>query len=336
MVPPVTRVKDAEEASLPVMPTPAVRNRITSLGYGSGPWERPDLIAKWGKAVTGKTIQEAKDLGWLVSPYQGQYFVPSARDLMVAAWLPPAQRVELVASRTLAKSGMRYWCLSAWARSQGLLFSDPIFVTDLSPAGGGVPAEPGADFSLAELGERARALSKSLRRVPFASNTIIVTALGKLSAQRMTARVNLPAPARRLQKREIDPGALALSDDEPAPWVIEYDVSRQLDDKAWLIAFLNALRLPRILEGMRKLAKQEIDREEEGEGIMYSEDLIERASSWAAFFAPPSPNENWKSVLASGSVPYLLVPPSLWDETISLSASRAYDELTGLRRQLGA
>lgn len=335
MVRPVTRVKD-EGAGLPALPTPAVRSRITSLGYGSGPWERPDLIAKWGEAVTGKTIQEAKDLGWLVSPYQGQYFVPSARDLMVAAWLPPAQRVELVASRTLAKTGMRYWCLSAWARSQGLLFSEPVFVTDLSPAGGGVPAQPGPGFSLAALGERARALSKSVRRIPFATNTIVVTALGELSTQRMIARVNLPAPARRLQRRDVDPAALALSDDEPAPWVIEYDVSRNLDDKAWLIAFLNALRLPRILEGMRKLAEQELEKEEEGEGSEYSEDLLQRATSWAAFFAPPSPNENWKSVLASGSVPYLLVPPSLWDETISLSASRAFDELSGLRRQLGA
>lgn len=328
-----TTVKD-EAFRPPVGPTRAVRDRVTDLGYGSGPWERPDLIAKWGEAVTGKTIQEAKEFGWLVSPYQGQYFVPSARDLMVAAWLPPAERVELVASRTFAKTGIRYWCLSAWARTRGLLFSEPLFVTDLASTDADF-LEPRADLSLVDLSEDVRARAKKLRRVPFAANTILVPALGRLSAQRAPARVDLPARARKLQRREGQPDALVLAEDEPAPWVIEYAVSRDMEDTAWLLAFLNALRLPRIQEGVEKLLKRERADRSKGSGSQMRQ-LVDGATWWASFFAPPSPNENWNAILATGRAQYLLVPPSLWEETIDLTTSRAYDDLSRLRRQVDA
>lgn len=321
------------------MPTSATRQRITELGYGSGPWTRAELSETWGPALANKVIDEAKDFGWLISPYRGEFYVPPARDLMVAAWLPPAQRHEFVISRSLSATGLRYWCFSAWARRRGLLFTAPLFVTDLQPSRG--PSRK-MDAPLHELIKLGQQKASRVKKAPYLENTIIVPLLGDLSSTPMRAWVSLAAKPKKKPPKEVGdswPGSLVADDMATGgrfgPTYIDYSVGRALEDRAWLIAFLNALNLPRIHEAMRTLAAEETGRDAQDPPEETAQ-VLARATRWSAYFGPPTPNEAWSSILGSGSFPYLLVPKSLWDESLSAATSRMYQDMTDLRRDLGA
>lgn len=319
---------------LPASPASAIRTKIAELGYGSGPWSRAELAERWGDASANKLIAEAKDAGWLLAPFRDQYFVPAASDLMTVSWLPSLQRREFVISRTLAASGLRAWSLSAWASTEGLLFSEPIFVTDLSLATPPPPKsarEPGR--APAALAAQARDRAEKIKSVPFLENLVIVPVLGKLGAGWERSRLRLPSRSKKSATKAV---TAAPGPGPASPDVIEYEVTRQLQDKAWLFAFLTALNIPRAREQLRKLAEAEV-------GVLSTfrqsrplKDVMDRALRWAGSFGPASPNENWQAVLQSGVAPYLLVPPMIWDESLSLASSRMFDEMTKLRRGLDA
>lgn len=325
-------IRDPEGA--PSLPAPSIRMRIAELGYGSGPWSRVQLGERWGAATANKVIAEAKDAGWLVAPLRDQFFVPAATDLMTVTWLPRAQRREFVISRTLAASRLRFWSLSAWASTEGLLFSEPLFVTDLTLADPAPPAaalEPGR--TAPAMAEQSRKRAEGIRSVPCLENVIIVPVLGRLADGWERSRVKLPGP----KKPRAYLGGLAVADPDSPPNVIRYQVTRRMDDTAWLFAFLTALNIPRAREQLRRLAEEEVganskarSRTSKGAAIM------DRAMRWGACFGPPSPNENWQAVLAGGTFPYLLVPNVIWDESLSLASSRVFDDLTKLRRSLDA
>ncbi|MFA5862615.1 MAG: hypothetical protein WDA16_13065 [Candidatus Thermoplasmatota archaeon] len=328
----------SELTGAPSLPAPSIRTRIAELGYGSGPWSRLDLVERWGAATANKLIAEAKDGGWLVAPFRDQYFVPAAADLMVVSWLPPAQRREFVISRTLAASRLRFWSLSAWASTEGLLFSEPLFVTDLSladPAPTSTALEPGRPAEA--MAEQSRKRAQAIRSVPFIENVIIVPILGRLGDRWERSRVKLPEPKRPRASRSASPGGLGVADPKTPPNVIEYQVTRRMDDAAWLFGFLSALNIPRVREPLRRLAEEEVRASSTAASRSpKARDIMDRAMRWGASFGPPSPNENWQDVLASGTFPYLLVPKAIWNESLSFAASRVFDDLTKLRRSLDA
>lgn len=342
---PVTVRKPARSAaSLPSIPTASIRERITELGYGSGPWSRIELSERWGASLANKVIDEAKEAGWLISPFRSQYFVPPARDLMVAAWLPPPQRLEFVISRSLAATGLRYWCLSAWARPRGVLFPSPAFVTDLRLARG---ADATRTTPLRDLMAQSKAQAASLKRIPYLENTIIVPLLGELSQTSMKAWVSLPAKPKKKPSKELTGDwTLTLIADEMAnggrfgPTYIDYSIGRGMDEPAWVIALLTALGLPRLRELIPRIVEETKERAGLPRGGKRpkppARDLFDDVSNWGAFFGPPALNENWQAVLKTGSFPYTLVPQTLWEETISAATSRAFEETKRLRKDLNA
>lgn len=325
------------------VPSPAIRSRVVELGYGSGPWTRLDLAEKWGDAMANKVLAEAKEAGWLVSPVRGEYYVPPVGDLMVVSWLPPPLRKEFIISRTLAASGLRFWSLSAWASTEGLLFSEPIFVTDLTrttPPPSLKDLEPGK--SPERLVERSRERAREVRSVPYLENVIIVPVMGRLSDKWERSRARLPTPG-RLPGRVQDatrwpPASFGPPEAEASlPNIIEYQVTRRMEDASWIFAFLTALNIPRARQELRRLAEEEIrDSARRGAKKLTPAELMDRAMSWSAYFGPPSLNDNWQAVLESGAFPYLLVPRMIWDESLSLASSRMFEEMTKLRRSLDA
>src|SRR2546427_8953545 len=150
---------------VPIFPPRAVIDRVLELGFLSGAWRRQELADRWGDSVANKFIQDAKEFGWLVSPFANEFYVPPAQDLMVVCWLPQPQRQEFVISRTLAATRLRYWCLSSWMRELGLEFREPLFVTDLVPAEISNPSDQRKRQpppSLAEIKERTAKAAKRL------------------------------------------------------------------------------------------------------------------------------------------------------------------------------
>lgn len=297
----------------PQSPSAAVRARVADLGYGSGPWARGELERRWGVSRANKTIDEAKQFGWLVSPSRGEFFVPTAADLAVMGWLTDARRAEFVLSRTIAAAGLRAWSLSAWAAERGILLPGPVFVTDL-----GSNTEPPAVARprRAELEATRAARLDRARGLTFLDQLIVVPALGRL--------------AETTQVQASDAGGGRAKGLPAAARLIEYAVGRTLDDVSWLFAFLAALDMPRLTEVARTLA------EEARAGAPRSrrtgrpvDDVLAGAELWASFFGPLLPNDGAKSI-AAAPFPVTLVPRSLWPEVAAASTDRAYGRTQAL------
>lgn len=318
------------DEDLPSFPTPAVRNRVLELGFGSGLWSRADLEAKWGASVANKFIDEAKSYGWLVSPFRGEFWVPTAADLMVVPWLSPQLREEFVLSRALTASGIKFWSFSRWARSEGLLFAQPLFVTDLSrrdePYAGRRPLD--------KLKENVHRRAEIVRKIPFLDRLIIVPELGKLGSTKNTSTtINKGRPKQlpsfTIMEADEDPDR----GDEPArpseatlPTIIRYPLTPTLEDPAWLIAFLIALDLPRTNAVLRKVAQEAAETEGgKKKKRRNEEDVIAEARRLSGRFGPPLPNEDWRTLLKVAEFPFFLVPPDIWQEIAATTSSRRFD-----------
>jgi len=321
------------DEALPSFPTPAVRNRVLELGFGSGLWTRADLEAKWGVSTANKFIDEAKAYGWLVSPFRNQFWVPTASDLMVVPWLSPRLRDEFILSRALAASGIKFWSLSAWARSEGLLFAQPLFVTDLSrrdePYAGRKP--------IPDLEKDVRRRAEIVSKIPFLDRLIIVPELGKLGRMNGTfttigkGRPEIVPPFTFMDAEEgTDRGGEPAKDAEVTrPTMIRYSLAPTLEDPAWLIAFLIALDLPRTNIVVRKIAQEAIEKDaRKGKKQRREEDVLVEARRLSGRFGPALPNEDWKTLLRVAEFPFFLVPPDIWQEVASGTAARRF-ELTG-------
>lgn len=320
---------------LPAFPAAAIRAKVTELGFGSGPWRREELYARWGTSAANKFIADAKGCGWLVSPYRGVFFVPAARDLMLVSWLPRAQREEFIISRTLAATGLPFWSLSGWARRAGLEFSRPLFVTDLgNPDSSRGASRPDENASVARMRGFVKGKGRRIKGLPYLEDLIIVPQLGQRGGDIVIqASLWQGKPTKNLRN---DIGEWPLFSKEPTR--VEYVVSSDIIDGAWIVAFLTALNLPRLSEKLvdiaKAQAKRSIDRAESPGSTI--EDYLRETRNWSAYFGPPMPNEGWHSVLAAGVFPYLLVPATIWDETLSAATSRTFREIDALGGELGA
>lgn len=324
------------EEDLPSFPTPAVRNRVLELGFGSGLWSRADFVEKWGSSVANKFIDEAKTYGWLVSPFRGEFWVPTAADLMVVPWLAPRLREEFVLSRALTASGLKFWCLSNWARSEGLLFPQPIFVTDLTPRDEAYDGRR----PLEELKDQVRRRADLVSKIPFLDRLIIVPELGKLGRPKNTFTTIGKARPRQLPSfslmetyEDIDrTGEDAKSGERTLPTMIRYPLAPTLEDPAWLVAFLIALDLPRTHEIMQKVVQGAVEKSaRKGKGFRREQDVLIEAQRLAGRFGPPLPNEDWRTLLKVAEFPFFLLPPDLWQEVTSTTSKRRYD----LTRRIG-
>jgi hypothetical protein len=347
-----------ENEEIPAFPPRSIVGRILELGFLSGPWNRSELEGRWGPSTTNKFIQEAKEFGWLVSPFQNEFFVPSAQDLMVVGWLPRPQRQEFIISRTLAATGMRFWCLSAWMRTYELEFPEPLFVSDLAGAPRlGDRRKKRSTFPPAkEIRERNLSIVKRLRRIPFLSNLVIVPELPQTGRFGFPAKVVLPRGVSQKPLRWdwlVEDDSSENIEDMRIQRVtrssgreIRFLLSARVDDPAWVIAFLIALGLPRIQEKLPRVLEREIQRqtfyriqEIESNGairVRIEEDLLKRIRNWGAFLGQPAPNDSWQRVLSEGLFPYLLVPWALWNELASFSASWRLQSVHNLRGLLDA
>lgn len=331
--------------AVPEFPPPFVIDRVRSLGYGTGPWQREQLVGRWGAPTADKFIGDAKAAGWLISPLRGIYYVPAAQDLTVVSWLPEPARSEFLVSRTLSAARIPYWCLSAWARERGLEMGQPAFVTDLGvrDASSRRPSGKASDRKL--LRETARAVAQGLTSVPFLENLVIVPLLPPTSDDALVREVLVPEDAsnelRRKRERTLGEPAVQLVDlafslllsrpPDPARAAevlnemerkqrgIRYAVGPRVDDAAWAVALLASLGTPRIEELVT--AQMSKTRPPDGGSVQ----------RWAGLIGPPQPNTAWKEALTEGPFPYLLAPPFLWSEMGADQAARRFRMLDGLR-----
>lgn len=307
----------------PTFPPPSVVERAMELGFGSGPWERGALDARWGEPTANRFISDAKKAGWLLAPYRNQFFVPSARDLMVVDWLSGILREEFVISRMLAVLGLRSWCFSAWARKQGLVFPEPLFVSDLAPEAPGEARSPA-----------------------FLDNLLIVPEVPPTSAFRPLTQAVLPAGISQAVGRPVSatddmqstmtpPGALAR--------MIPYELSPEVDDPAWVLALAAALPIPRIAERMEQIVNAQLEEDRKrpttaakGPRRKPAEAFLRRWERWQGRLGAPEPNRAWQERLKGKAFSYLLVPPSVWQELSSAGMAVRFESLGRWRRVLDA
>lgn len=337
--------------TLPEFPSPSVIQRIQGLGYGSGPWQRETLVQWLGEANAEKFITEAKAKGWLIAPYRGTFFVPTAQDLAIVSWLPEPARSEFLISRTLTAAEVPYWCLSAWCREEGLELNQAVFVTDLGMRD--TPAASTTDRKA--LWVEARKKAQSAKPLPFLDNLLIVPRLPPASSEpqvRTTLVPEVEAVSLRRQKEQMMGqaavglvGLLALG----GAWLLDrglperlpsafssamkemgefekqargipYAVGPGISDRSWIIALLTCLGTPRIEELVGRLMRD--TRAEEKKNVV----------TWATWFGPPQPNAGWTDAIHKGPYPFLFVPPVLWSEMGADQAARRFR----LLRQMGA
>lgn len=328
----------------PDFPAPFVIERTRSLGFGSGPWSREQLVDTWGAPSADKFISESKAAGWLVSPARGVYHVPSAQDLMLVSWLPEPARLEFLISRTLAASGLRFWCLSAWCRERGLEFAEPVFVTDLTEP---TPTLAGAFKPVRrDLRTQAAAIASKRATLPFLENLLIVPSMPQVTQP--VPRVALVPEAadvvdrrrRETQLTQVGFGLAALimyaiDKDVPSELATEfqklearegstrgipYAVDGAVADDAWITALLASIGTSRIEELVTKKLRPTM------------QGRAEAIQRWASTFGPPQPVMSWNQTLREGPFPYLLVPPSIWSEMGADQAARRYRMLEQLSR----
>lgn len=330
--------------AVPEFPPPFVTDRVRSLGYGTGPWQREQLVERWGAPTADKFIGDAKAAGWLISPFRGIYYVPAAQDLTVVSWLPEPARSEFLVSRTLTAARIPSWCLSAWARERGLEMGQPVFVTDLGVRDASRRLPAGKASGRKALRETARAVAQGLPSVPFLESLVIVPLMPPASDSALVREVLVPEDpsmeTRRQNAQNIGKTAAALADlafssllsqrPDPAGAMegvneerkqrgIRYAVGRGVDDAAWIVAVLASLGTPRIEE----LVATQMDKTRPPDG-----GSVQR---WAGLIGPPQPSTAWKEAVAQGPFPYLLVPPFLWSEMGADQAARRFRMLDGLR-----
>lgn len=328
----------------PEFPAPFVIERTRSLGFGSGPWSREQLVEAWGAPTADKFISEAKAAGWLVSPARGVYHVPTAQDLMLVSWLPEPARLEFLISRTLAASGLRFWCLSAWCRERGLAFAEPVFVTDLTEP----PQTLASAFKPVRRDLRAQAAMIAAKRstLPFLENLVIVPSMPQVTQP--VPRVALvpeatEVVARRRRETQMTQAGFglaalimyAIDKEVPSEFTTEfqklearesgtrgipYAVDGAVADDAWITALLASIGTSRIEELVTKKLKPMM------------QGRAEAIQRWASTFGPPQPVSAWNQTLREGPFPYLLVPPSVWSEMGADQAARRYRMLEQLSR----
>lgn len=325
----------------PEFPPPFVIERTRSLGFGTGPWSREQLVAAWNATTADKYISDAKAAGWLVSPSRAVYYVPAAQDVMLVAWLPEPIRTEFLISRTLAAANIRAWCLSAWCRDQGLALPDPVFVTDLTQ----VTDPPRATIDRRALRTKAADLATRQGSIPFLDNLLIVPAMPVVSAP-VPRAVLVPESPEVMDRRQRETqmgqallglGALiALAVDKDVPEFrteferldqreanargVPYAVDGAIEDVSWVTALLATIGTSRIEELVVKTLRPKM----KGKA-----DAIQK---WASLIGPPQPVSAWKVTLQEGPFPYLLVPPSLWAQMGADQAARRYRMLDQLAR----
>lgn len=322
----------------PEFPPPFVVERTRSLGFGTGPWRREQLVERWGAPMADKFIAAAKAAGWLISPDRGVYYVPAAQDLMAVSWLSGPARSEWLASRALATASIPYWCLSVWCRDRGLDLGAPIFVTDLG-VGSTVKPAGNAPLDRRALRAAAQAAAGRVSSLPFADVLVVVPLMPKPSAEPQLRTVLVPEEPSIESQREVERtvgtaavalvalGVWALTKGPP-PGIgdamvgfeeretrargIRYAVGPRIDDEAWIVALLASLGTARIEELVARWRK---DRD------FPSGADIQR---WAGLMGPPQPNRDWKETIQDGPFPYLLVPPPLWTEMGADQAARRF------------
>ncbi len=350
-----------EYGKIPIFPPPAVVDRVTELGFLSGPWTRQELSLKWGESVANRFIQDAKEYGWLVSPFLNEFYVPPAKDLMVVGWLPQPQRQEFIISRTLAATRLKYWCFSSWLRDRGLETAEPLFLTDLSTVS---PVSSFAERgqyrkpSQLEILERNSRIVRTLKRVPFLENIAIVPEIPQFS--RLSARSSISLmnkPTSKPYGFDWLPEESACQEQQPKTvnlrarqaligGEISYVQSPRIEDRSWVIAFLIALNLPRITEAIPKILQREVSGEKDRlmngrpssfrSGKEVETVFLDNVSNWGAFFGQAVPNDGWQKTLNMKVFPYMLMPWSVWSELASGAPSRGFEAVRNLRRYLTA
>ena len=348
-----------ESRETPIFPPPAVVERAIELGFLSGPWTRHELSSKWSESVANRFIQDAKEYGWIVSPFPNEFYVPPAKDLMVVGWLPQPQRHEFIISRTLAATQLKYWCLSSWLRNRGLETAEPLFVTDLSPVSSVSTIKESVPYrkpSQLEIIERNAEIANALKRVPFLDNLIIVPEIPQVSRFSVPVRTVLTKrPTSKPFRFDwlLEEGGYPEEPQEimsKRAWQdsiggeIRYMQSPGIADRSWIVALLIAINLPRITEKMPGILKREIDRERhriltaQPNAVRALDELesefLDNVSNWSAFFGQIAPNDSWENTLKKKAFPYLLVPWSVSSELASEAPSKGYETLRNLRRHL--
>lgn len=348
----------------PEFPPPYIVERTRSLGFGTGPWRREQLVQLWDAPMADKYVGEAKAAGWLVSPSRGVYYVPPVQDLVLVSWLPEPARSEFLISRTLAAADLRYWCLSAWCRDRGLDLGAPVFVTDLAEA-----RSPGATAGIDR-----RALRDDLTRraedrlaVPFLDNLLVVPALPKMGPPRW--RLARIAESPRVETRQRAPGRVGLAAGGLVGFVL---TAANLEESSAESADLAAGGFRAWRKGAAGPApassadvREQRAQDNEARGVPYAvgpevEDdawivallaslatgrieqiVADEARSlrpprradvlrWAGLLGPPQPVSSWKETLTEGPFPFLLVPPQLWADMGADQAARRFQMLERL------
>lgn len=331
---------------VPSFPPDSVVAKALDLGFGSGPWDRAELSARWSESSANKFISDAKSFGWLISPFQNEFYVPPARDLSVVGWLPGFERQEFIVSRTLAALGVRYWCLSAWARARGLVFPQPLFVTDLGSLPTGIPTPPPEVTPPPEsrLKQAVGRRASSWGRLPYLDSLIIVPEVPQTSRFARPTRTVLTRGFP--QKTGVKTWILEEDwKDAPDPEVgvraIQYPLSPDVDDVAWVVALLFSLGLPRIDEVLEETLREALVEEPRLKDRLRRRQkkppapLGRRIEQWAGLLSPPRPNDAWRELVAPGP-PYLLVPPELAADIATGAWARRFADLRGIREWLDA
>jgi hypothetical protein len=102
---------------------------------------------------------------------------------------------------------------------------------------------------------------------------------------------------------------------------IPYSLGPVVDEKEWMVALLAALGTARLEEFIRENASKapQLD--------------VNRIQRWAGLIGPPQPNDRWRETIKEGPFPYLLVPPSLWEQMGADQASRRFRMLAAVGGQ---
>lgn len=286
---------------------------------------RSELARRWGAANANKFIQEAKEFGWLVSPFRGIFYVPPMEDLLVVGSLSDPQRREFLLSRTLAAAGYRFWCLSAWASLRGVELPGPAIVTDLSRGKRDVSQQKAEETgvpSVRAITERNRKIADGLSALPVEESLVLVPYVPRIGGPDVRVPVVVPAaPARVAEYAWLGAGETAN-----AVRTVTIVMSPGVADSAWIAALLQAIGIPRLRGVLPRLLA-----EDRGQVKGGAKAMLDRVRNRMGLFGPPEPNERWGSVLATGQYPYLLVPPALWKEVIDTSFSMRYQSVSELQ-----
>lgn len=328
---------------VPSFPSEGVAAKALELGFGSGPWSRAEMAERWSESSANRFISEAKGAGWLISPFRDEFYVLPARDLAVVGWLPSFEREEFVVSRMLAALGVRYWCLSEWARQRGLLFPQPLFVSDLAPLPDPLNFPPPMLDAPSAVGLSQEALRRvsSWGRLPFLDNLIIVPVVPQTRRSARVARTVLPVGGSgRLGATTWGLEAGTGEDAATSLRVVPYALAPDVDDPAWIAALLFSLGLPRadeLLEStLREAAREDpaLRRRASRKGRAPPV-LARRFERWAATFAAPAKNDAWRSTLSRGA-PFLLVPEGVAAEIGASEKARRFEDLRQMKEWFDA